>query len=677
MKISCSLLLLLAFTTQLSVSIAADTGKKVLPVDGDILGTPAVHDGYLYMCTGSEFSNQLTIFDLNDAKNPQFVYAAPIKGQLTSTPQFIGDTAVISTTSGVEIFDITRPEEATRLSNIPPLKAYPQYCAAKLAGDSLLISDDSSIRVFDISDPFAPAVTDITDLVPLEGFPVSKSYLPVSNGESNLLYSIATGRLSLCGPLPNCQETLAATNRLIKFLTDKIAYISCDNSSVCIADMKDPIRPDWTICTNISTSLLPMPRQNGHIYAGSSNILEDISAWKPFEPRSLRKITFPSNVDVHGLTVNGSIAYVANKQCHSLQTFSIATTNATLLSEVFFEHKASIASFATDNSGSNNSKYNADLRTTSPILKSSICIAGKRLFATLPPGFCAKKQKNVGSRLISVDISNPSEPLITDCILLAGYAESLCIVPSTNRIYTAGGKGIAIISFSKQGKLSLDASFALTKNEVYGPHGITIANDGHILAACGADGLKAYNYDGSNLTQKVICETGGFAKDVACFSNSVYVADDTRGLSEFSYSNGVLTKLRTHTLPKGTVNAVAVHNGNAYAACGETPLAVLSSVRPMPYAGRPENEGSGDARYLCIIGQGKKTYAVVADFGNTISLYDVTDSYKPAYVSSLPRSSSGKGAASSALAVASDGKFIFVIDQEQNLKAYDLKLLLP
>ena len=565
-----------------------------LKIQAETLGTPVVHDGYLYLTASSEISDTILVFDLKKPGEPLFAGSTETDGAALCPPQFLGDTAFLLTENGIQIFDATRPENITPVRTLESRLDPTDNGTARIADEHLIVATSESTRIYDISNPFEPVLTDSTTLEPYADFPFSGTYLPAFAAGTNAIFRIRDGRFTDCGPvnrgtngIPDAQTWVSA-----KFVTDKIAYITAHNADLCIADFTDPVKPDITFVPDFPEVLAPQPKTKGHIYACGKNAREicDISVWKPLDPHHSRTITFPDDIDIGKLTFNGPVCYAASDEVHALRTYSVSATNAVCIAEIPF-----------------------------------LCD-----FETLP---------------------STSERFI-NC---------LCKDSVTNRYFTVDGLSVSVLRFG-DGTVSNEAVFPLTKNSVYGPQAIAAAGGENYLVASGADGLKLFHYNGTNLVQKALCETGGFARDVAFADGMVFVADDARGVTSVTLKDGVLTKLRTHSLPVGTANAVAVKNGKAFVAAGECPIAVLSKTKPLPAAVRPESSYKGNAQDIALFDRDKKTYALIADFENGIALYDVTDSDHPAFVSSLASLARNRHPRYATYAIYTDGTYAYALD---------------
>lgn len=86
---------------------------------------------------------------------------------------------------------------------------------------------------------------------------------------------------------------------------------------------------------------------------------------------------------------------------------------------------------------------------------------------------------------------------------------------------------------------------------------------------------------------------------------------------------------RLHTLPKGWPMAEVVTNGIAYCACADIPLAILRPGRSPVLAEREPWERTAIAASIAFVESDGRLFAAVADYGDGLRIYDVTDPDKP------------------------------------------------
>lgn len=82
-------------------------------------------------------------------------------------------------------------------------------------------------------------------------------------------------------------------------------------------------------------------------------------------------------------------------------------------------------------------------------------------------------------------------------------------------------------------------------------------------------------------------------------------------------------------LPKGFLVSWAVTNGIAYCACADVPLAILRPGRPPILAEREPDERTTIANSIALLERDGRLFAVVADYGDGLRVYDVTDPDSP------------------------------------------------
>ena len=603
-----------------------------IPFEAAVLGAPVVHDGYLYMSADTLFGGGLAVFDLSNPSSPAFAAGVRTAGPASAAPAFLGDTAYLPTEPGIEVFDVTRPEEPASVRLLAPLSPRSSTSKIFVVGERLVdepLHSDADCLLYDISDPFSPLLTDAAPLRPIHGNPASRTLLAARFcGETtNRIFRIDSGRFVDCGPLPEDIATNAPSAAAVHFVTDKIAYLVDGPDAVTVADFSDPRRPDIAHCTNIPSAFLPPQGQRGRLYAASTNILEIISVWKPLEPHRSRSVAFPADVDASNLRINGDYAYFADNDNGALRTYSIAGSNAILRAETRFNRNS--GKFVL--SEKSPLRYAKERAPGIALMPDASYDEAFREDILIANGFLVRSYglyDNYGS-LTNLSISKLDKPLKTiDIHQLGGTTHGFCAVPGTNLLFVADSLAIGILRIMETGIVQ-EAQFPLSRHPLFGPRALTVADDGVILAACGADGLRAYAYDGTNLNLRATCDTGGIAQGVAVSGNRVFVADGARGVTVCNYADGKLEKGRTHALARGSAEAVVARDGVAYVAAGEGSLAVLSDTRLITEMSIEGRQPGAYALDIALMEHEGHPHAVVAEGRGGITIYDVSNPKSP------------------------------------------------
>ncbi len=646
-----------------SLALVADGAIQTndVPFAAVALGAPVVHDGYLYMTADTLFGGGLAVFDLSNPASPAFAAGVRTAGPASAAPVFLGDTAYVPTEPGIEVFDMTRPEEPASVRLLAPLS--PRSSTSKLfvVGERLIaepLYSSADCLLYDISDPFSPLLADAAPLSPILGNPVSRNLLAAHFWDvtTNRIVRIDSGRFVDSGPLPDVIATNAPGAASVYFVTDKIAYMADGPDAILIADFTDPRRPDITSCTNVPSAFLPAQGQRGRLFAGRTNVLEVINVWKPLEPRRSRSVSFPAEVDVSSLRINGDYAYFANNDNCALRTYSIAGSNAILRAEARFNSNS--GKFVL--SGKSPLRYAKERAPRIALMPDASYDEAFREDIVIANGLLVRSYgfyDNYDS-LTNLSISKLDKPLKTIGIhQLGGTIHGFCAIPGTNLLFTADSLAIDILRVMETGIVQ-EAKFPLSRHPLFGPRALAVADDGVILAACGADGLRAYAYDGTNLALRATCDTGGFAQDVAVSGNRVFVADGARGVTVCNYADGKLEKVRTHALSRGSAEAVVARDGIAYIAAGEGSLAVLSDARPITEVSIEGRRHGAYTLDIALMEHEGRPYAVVAEGRGGLTVYDVSNPKSPAITYELK---GGEGI-DSVVAVCADGRRVYALD---------------
>ena len=649
-----------------------------VPFAAAALGAPVVHDGYLYLSADNLSGGGLAVFDLSKPATPVFAAGVRTAGPATDAPAFLGDTAYLPTAAGIEVFDVTRPEEPAPVRLVTPHAPGPTFSSVSVKGERLVAPYGDGIRLYDISDPFSPLLTDAAPLCSVDHsrtFMVAAPFSPESvvTSLSNRIFRIDSGRFVDCGPLP--ADTPAFTNAIaIHFVTENIAYLADGPDAVVVADFTDPRRPDIARCTNVPSSFLRPQGQRGRLYAGSSNILDVISVWKPLEPHLSRTVVFPPSVDVRHLRIAGDYAYYADDKDCALRTYSIAESNAVLTAEARFPYapgKVALAELSPlQNVLEGPPLFSFDLAPLpqDETIKEDIAIVGSRIVRShgLPD-----------ARPDAIAAADLAAPLKTTSVLpLEGVVHGFCADSASNLLFVADSLAIHLLRLTNGG-LAEEARLPVSSHPLYGPRALALADGGTnqvLLAACGADGLRAYSRDGTNLVLMATGETGGFACDVAVSGDTVFVADRERGVTVCRLADGKLERIRTHALPRGSANAVAAKDGVAYIAAGEAGLAVLSAARPIPLAHGPHAPGAF-ALDLALFEREGRLWALVAEGRGGLALFDVTDPKAPVSAWRLTDEETGRPIFDWVVAVCTDGRRACALDARFGLFVVDLDIV--
>lgn len=668
-----------------------------VPFEAAVLGAPVIHDGYLYMSADTLFGGGLAVFDLSDPAAPIFAAGVRTAGPASAAPAFLGDTAYLPTEPGIEVFDVTRPEEPASVRLLAPLSPRSSTSKISVVGERLIaepLYSSADCLLYDISDSFSPLLTDAAPLHPIQGNPASRTLLAARFcGETtNRIFRIDSGRFVDCGPLPdpavtNVEKEIPfqlvgdriarlANGRLVDiglsggeisrifeqsvsvhFVTDKIAYLIDGPDAVTVADFSDPRRPDIARCTNIPSAFLPPQGQRGRLYAASSNVLEVISVWKPLEPRRSRSVAFPAEVDVSLLGINGDYAYFADSDNGALRTYSIAGSNAVLKAETRFNRNSGKVVLS-EKSPLRYAKERAPGIALMPDASYDEAFRKDMLIAEglLVRSYGLQENDSTQTSLTTASLDTPLKTI--GLHQLGGAVHGFCAVPGTNLLFAADSLAIDALRIVETGIVQ-EAHFPLSRHPLFGPRALAVAEDGVILAACGADGLRAYAYDGTNLSLRATCDTGGFAKDVAVSSNRVFIADGARGITVCNYADGKLEKVRTHSIARGSAEAVAVRDGIAYVAAGEASLAILSDIRPIPEVTREGGQHGAYALDIALMKHDGRLHAVVAEGRGGITIYDVSDPKSPTVAYKFEGDVTSIGAV---VAVCAEGHRVYALD---------------
>ena len=635
-----------------------------VPFEAAVLGAPVVHDGYLYMSADTIFGGGLAVFDLSNPAAPAFAAGVRTAGPASAAPAFLGDTAYLPTEPGIEVFDITRPEEPASIRLLAPLSPRSSTSKISVVGERLVdmpLYSDADCLLYDISDPFSPLLTDAAPIRPIQGNPASSIHMAarLRADITNRIFRIDSGRFVDCGPFPDP----AVTNSVdLYYVTDKIAYLVDSPDAVTVADFSDPRRPDIAHCTNIPSDFLPPQGQRGRLYAACSNILEVISVWKPLEPHRSKSVAFPADVDVSNLRINGDYAYFADSDNGVLRTYSIAESNAILKAEARFNRNSGKVVLS-EKSPLRYAKERAPGIALMPDASYDKAFRKDMLIAEgiLVRSHGLQENDSTQTSLTTARLDTPLKTIGKHN--LGGAIHGFCAVTGTNLLFAADSLAIDALRIVETGIVQ-EAHFPLSRHPLFGPRAIAVADDGVILAACGADGLRAYAFDGTNLSLRATCDTGGFAKDVAVSSNHVFVADGARGITVCNYADGKLEKVRTHAIARGSAEAVAARDGIVYVAAGEASLAILSDIRPVSEVTRRNGRRGAYALDVALMEHDGRLHAAVAEGRGGITIYDVSNPKSPVVAYEFKGAETGIDAV---VAVCTDGCRVYALDASSGL----------
>jgi hypothetical protein len=107
-------------------------------------------------------------------------------------------------------------------------------------------------------------------------------------------------------------------------------------------------------------------------------------------------------------------------------------------------------------------------------------------------------------------------------------------------------------------------------------------DDNYIYTACGADGLRIYSFDGSNITLVASHDAGGTYYDVKADDTFIYCCASSNGLILYTFDGTTLTLRDTQTAESLTYN-VYNYNKDIFIGCTTSGIGVynISTVQPM------------------------------------------------------------------------------------------------
>jgi len=196
-----------------------------------------------------------------------------------------------------------------------------------------------------------------------------------------------------------------------------------------------------------------------------------------------------------------------------------------------------------------------------------------RFFPTINGGiFGMAKKNNIlflaagGEGVFSVDISNPSNPLVLDSIAIPdGQARD--IITLGNYAYVAHNNGLKVIDISNPAKMSLISSIGSEYNSI----ALDAANDLIFLGKNYSGGIDAFNLSNPTAPSPTfsIPNSGSFVWDLKCRNNLLYLATDIAGLYLYSYN-------KTSAIEKAHFPNTG--NGQSFAVSLQDSLILLSGL---------------------------------------------------------------------------------------------------
>lgn len=247
--------------------------------------------------------------------------------------------------------------------------------------------------------------------------------------------------------------------------------------------------------------------------------------------------------------------------------------------------------------------------------------------------------------IVSVDISKPNELRIVDALPLPSTPCSIVIDPSTNIFYTADTLGITAVAFNTNGLMRIITDLPVSDSELKGPQQLAFLSNGTLVAACGKEGLLTAEISNTtNISIVAVFESTGFARAITVDSNTVFVCDSTRGITQFQCDMPEdAIKYRTRPMKRGAVTSAFCLDGQIFATSTETELTslsadsklrIISEYRQTSY--EPRGFGTWPVTAVPFSSADKKhKYAAIALGEGGIDICDITSAKEIIHMSHL------------------------------------------
>ncbi len=529
------------------------------------------------------------------------------------------------------------------------------------------------LSVVDVRDPQAPVVVGSSDL-PFDGNYVAISgTLACVTGQR--LFQLDGSQFSTFGfyvidvSIPSTPTVLGAIESTsIGFngvaISGNYAYVACGASGIKVINISNPAAPvivgtydspGWAQSLTISGSYAYL--------ADSSQGLRIVNISDPAAPFSVGFVDTPSTAK--DVAVVGTIAYVADNT--SLQIVDVSNVAAPWV-------RASIAMTALEVKVQNNTAYVAASSSglitvnvsnpSSPVLLDSLPPWGGANAATVGVslGSSIAYLCNSDGGLGIVNTSNPSGLSQSGSLMEWFDGGKIAVKPDfaviTGAQYWNGGQnsinGIRVLNIKNPAVPfvvgSLDSS-------AFGFCGVAVAGN-YAYVACGGAGLKIV--DISNPAAPTIVGTydsPGWAQGVTVAGNLVYLADGTQGLRIIDVSSPTAPFSVGVLDTPGNAKDVAIVGTTAYVADNNS-LQIVDVSNPAA----PVNRGSYTASGLVVLEvkvQNNRAYLAASSGG--LIIVDVTNPVSTVRLGSLPPSG-GPNASTQSIAVNGSSAYLANFD---------------
>jgi len=522
----------------------------------------------------------IQILDISDPENPAPVSSYSLSGTARYDIAVSGNYAYIANlNSGIEVLDISYPPAPTPgTACATPGEPF----AIAVEGDRAYVADGTSgFQVINISDPMNPTLIGgcSTSGVLAYDVAVSGNYAFVADFDGLTVIDISLPRLPAvvadCATPGNAYGVAVAGNR---------AYVADYGNGLVVIDITDPEAPTITGGYDTSGSAVNVTtRGNRAFVADGDSGLQILDITDPDTPTSDGTCNIYDFAS--GLTVSGDHAFVSGQFGIKVVQISYPTI-ATLV-------------------GSDGTLDDIE----------DFVIEGDRAYVIChPSGFHV------------FDISNPMAPVEIGSNSKLGYG----VAVSGKYAYVAnsnGGTGVFDISDPYSGVPEVGTCPTRSVGSVMA---IRVAVEGDRAYVADYAGLQVIQIlDPTAPVEMGGCDTPGIAQDIAVAGNLAFVADGTSGLQIIDVTTSTSPYIRATCYTPAGIYGVAVAGDFAYVV-GVDGLTVIDvSLPSFPHV-EGNCETPGHANEVFVVGD----RAFVGDDDSGLTVVDISDPANPVLIGS-------------------------------------------
>jgi len=475
------------------------------------------------------------ILDISDMRNPYQVNA--IESHISDLALHGNYLYVSSWFEGLEIYNVNAPYAPVLAGRVPVTDGYSTDLC--LSGNTVLLGNEGNMKVIDVSDPYHPEIkgtfsTDeklISDIVVKDNL----AFLLCTPDNSDHDGSLLTCDISLPdapAAAGECNVTGINDFGSLLRLDRGYAYAATSSGLTCISIM-DPYRPVIIHSYGTSGEAMDLYAAGDYLYvAAGEKGLQVIDISNPSDPFMTGHYDTPG--EAKSLVLQGDYCYVADGSA-GLRIIDISHPG---------------------------NPYEKGFYDT-PGHASDVVVSGKYAYIS-----------DMESGLEIIDVSDPSNPVLLSS--MASQYDYCKLDLQDGYLYVVSGfGGLQVIDVSQPANPQISGSYI----PYYTDHGdmAVKVSGGLAYVAFGAGGVHVIDVNDPAAPYEVGYDPSiGMTADIEVLGNTIYLANEYRGLSIMDASDPGNLQLTGSYACGNTANGVFCKGGLIYVAAAENGVFILS-----------------------------------------------------------------------------------------------------